>query len=1101
MKKQKLLTRIFLLSLTLAIPVAGGIYTNSSNATSSTDGSYSEVVSITNSSFNANTSSAYYSNDITGWTRHFGDGRATTMVIDTEKNYSSNYATTYRLKKDDPVNDGKYIEMSNPGNVGGSDDNKILMINAALKENQTTAQAHEGYDSSSYTLEANSYYYIKVAMKTAASNSSKEFGSIYIDGLENKNGEEVALGFEKQTVSDWTDYSFYIATGDESQTINISLWLGTKSEDSHGVAFFDQVVVNKYSENLFYEIIDDTNSTFFDVDIPVYEQKNVTNNIKYIYFDDYVESTEFVNHNFNFESTASGYMPKWTVGSDSTSNGKSRIINMTKEAFETATGYDFPGSNFGYENTKSLVLWANNEGVSTVESDIADNKEVNILAHGYYKITAQVKTNLTSGSFYIGAEEIDKIYTTYSNINDIEDTYTLHSGMSSGISSTSGKFTNGYQTVSFYIEGSNLYDSAVKLKFAIGNSTTSAVGYAIVDNVKVETCSKEEYTSASDKLSFLQSSGSMTISNGYFNFTDNGEDENLKNALTPADFTITKSNNSLKSGIINTYNNKFSQYTDITGITNPAKLSNAPADENEANNIFAFSNQYSGYQSIKTESTIDLSASSYYELSFDYTTYSASAKFTVEVINDDGVVLFYDKDIALQNSWEKYKAQIYTGEAGHSVYVIIHFGTKDENVTGYGFIDNIKLDSSSETSYKACSKQIDLSNFLLNLDPFGNVSSSLSNHSAFSGSLSSGTNGEGGVIIGNGNTVYADQNEEAIDKNQDLPNNVLVIRVGEKSTYTLTSKFDVSVSSDSYYKLTFKLLTNYLPKESDLPSKDDDGNAIEYTYGVSIGMTGFDRITKLQSNSGWTTYSIYFKSTETANANFEFSLISDAEDVYGTAFITDINWSTSDEDTYTLNENSSENGKTIFTTATTVEEEEEEEEETDDEEDTSTTDSDFNWLLIPSLIMAAAVVIAVVGALIRKIKFGKKQLKKPTEEYDRKETLDKNVIKTEAVKQRNAEIKKLEDKVDALNKEIKDLDKAHNDYIKEAREQNGGKVTKAIERQFKIYASKHGKLVESLTLTKETLDAVNAPEYLISLEKKLTQEAIKALKIKNKSKK
>lgn len=1086
MNKQKLFTKIFLASMMLSLSATGLALSSqpviSSKAGTSSLGSHSESVSLTNSSFN-DINSTYSKNDVTGWKRIKADGSATMMIIDTVKNYSVNQSSVYYLSCENPGDANKSTE---------SADNKILMINSALKSEQKDGQTHEGYRSNEIKLNADSYYTFQIAMKTDSFNEAVENGSIYISGLKDEDDKDISLAFERVTTNDWTNYYFFLDTGSKSQTVTIDLWLGSQDTNSYGVAFFDEIYVNQLSENLFYDRLYENHSY---LDGSSYVQKDTT---KYLSLDeekDEVKGTSDLNLDFEEDiSELPSKLSKWSIAKNSitTSKTNAKILNiLSKESFENEVGKEYPGSNYKYNNKQSLVLWSQEDSSIMVES-----QTIPVELHGYYKISMYVKTNLDKGSFYVKVSEQEDIFSAFP---ELEGNYTLHSATSSAIKSSGLEFDNGYQVVDFYVEGNNLYNSSIKIQLALGSETEKALGYAVVDDISIEYASASDFSNASNKLSLAYTADTdLTIKNGFFNQTSNSDGE-LTYPLSPANWTVSMEDKDyMACGIVNTYKDHFDEYrtkysTTWGNVQNPAQITNSPANENLSNNVLMFWNAIKGYQSIKTSEAFSVSANSYYEFSLDLKTYGSN--LTLELINDEGVVLYSDSNVNANGAWEKYKAYIYTGESSHSVNAIIHFGTKDQKESGYAFIDNVKLTASNQGSFDLAENQIDLSNLLLNLDAYNKVNSNISDHSAYAGSKDPNSISEGGVIIGNGNTSFTDQNNNPIDKYQDLPNNVLVISVYENSNYTLKSLFGIDVEADKYYSLKFKLLTNHLPKIEDLPEKDEDGNVINYNYGVSIGLSNFEKVTKLSSNDGWTEFTIYFKATEAKTVNFEFSLISDHKGIYGTAFLTDLVWQESDEETYNSLENKEEFNKTIFSsTATTTDDSDQTPEEGEPETPQTPTSNDINWLLIPSIIMAVAVVIAVVGSILRKIKIGKKSVKKEKGDYDRKETLDKNVIKLQAQKIKESEIKSIEQKIKSTETELTRLEEDHKEYISQSRKENNGKITKEIEKSFKAYSAKRSKLIDKIASLKEELSTANSPEYLLSLEKKVTSDAIKLKK-------
>ena len=1063
MKKQKLLSKIFIASIALVASATTFMIPSiieTSSALSKT--SKEENVSITNASFDATTAS-YARNSVSGWSRIKADGSATTMIIDTNKNFSTNKSSPYYLSTDE------VLTSANPN------DNKIAMINSATSFGQKDGLANEGFRSDEIELSENSFYYFEVSMKTLSFNDEYSAGSFYVSGLKDEDNNNVKLAIERQTAETWTKYYLFLATGENSQKITFDLWLGSENFTSGGVVFFDEVYGKKFSENAYYQYL---NTTLL----------LGTNRVQSVDLRDTSNIIDTTGYNFDFEEDVSSIpsgLSKWETIDEksnySTAHARQFMLNA-ENYFEDQTGRSFPGSNFSSNNNQSLVLWTDGESNIAVQSN-----EIEIKAHDYYKITAYVKTDINSGSFYMTAVEQDTIFT---NFPSLEGSYNLHKNSSGiAISSTSGsEFDNDYQIVTLFVEGNQLYDSAFKLELALGSNDSKANGLAIVDDIRIERISPNEYSEGENKVSFAFTSNSdKKIKNTMFNNISG--DEILTYPLKPANFEV-ESDNGNFAGVINTYSTYFASYaTETWGeVANPARLDYAPANENRSNNVFMFANVSVGHQSLKAGDVIELDNNAYFGIKFDYATYSSP--LTLEIYDEDGILLFKDSNIYTSNKWGKYSCYIHTGTTKQKIYPKISLGTEENEVSGYAFIDNIEFETSTEDAYTASSNRIDLTGFMLNLDPEGKVNSNLTDHEAFTGTLTSGTFGEGGIIVGQGNTVFKDQDDNPIDKDVELNNNVLVIRVNENSAYTLKSKFKFSLQ-DGYYLLKFRLLTNYLPNEEDLPTKDLDGNEIEYNFGVSVGFEGYENVKKLKSNDGWTEFSVIFKTESSDEAELVFTLTSDIKDLYTTAYLTDIVLEESTEEDFNGATNKEAYNKTLFTAGKTAEDSTPVEDEDSTDNTSATSSQDFNWLLIPSIIMAVAVVVAILGAVIRKIKLGKKGEQKPKEKYDRKETVDKSFVKKEALKRRDEELKLTEQKIKDLDKELETIEKEHKEFITASRKEHGGKITKEIEKQFKLYGSKRSKIVDKIANLNEQKETINSAEYLLSLEKKIATNSLK----------
>lgn len=119
-----------------------------------------------------------------------------------------------------------------------------------------------GYTSQSLSLSANGFYKLSVWVKTL--NGAK--ASVYLTGESavagGANSTFVIESTTNSAYADWTNYVYYLATGNNSVSIKLNLWLGQDKDyvtvDEHttedslkssGVVFFDNVVYQTIDED------------------------------------------------------------------------------------------------------------------------------------------------------------------------------------------------------------------------------------------------------------------------------------------------------------------------------------------------------------------------------------------------------------------------------------------------------------------------------------------------------------------------------------------------------------------------------------------------------------------------------------------------------------------------------------------------------------------------------------------------------------------------------------------------------------------------------------------------------------------------------------
>ncbi len=1053
MKKHSTSTKLFLFSMILAVPVISFGLTPSvfSSSAQNFKTEHSQTIQMQNGSFESfkPSSDNFSTSNVSSW-EHINSGKGTVRVFDASE------------KIEEECNLGDISSMDSTTSSG--DENNILMINSA-NDDETLDQnsIKRGVKSSNITLDANSYYYFDVCMKTVESNAS-----IYITGLQNEENESRELKIEQETPSVWETYSFYIATGEQTQTIQIELWLGSMSQSSFGAAFFDGIKGYKLSENLYFEEKPDTPSNTFE-EIDLRQTKDTALNPS--------------KYNFDFESGATG----WERDFSKSANGSFEVleINHTLTPIELQN-LPSPGLDFTLDNTKALTLWADKDE----KVNVTQTENIEIKHNQIYKVTMNVKTNLEEGSFKLIVSEQDAVYEEKygSDVTDEEKArYTLKSSDMSISSGSGSDFKNGYQTIEFMIKGNQLNNSFVKLAFELEN-TSSSMTYAVVDNIVLSKVYQEDFASVSNSLDLSMTENDGLIKNSMFNFVNIDEED----YNTPTNWKVSSDSENNISGVVNTFND----YYNLPGFpTNPATLPNAKLNENEFNNVFFFKNTVQGTQSLTTEQSVTCEKNKFYKISFDYLTNGANLDFAIN--NDSEILLLKENNIQTTGSWATFEAFIKCEDSNFNIFPSITFENESNN---FAFIDNFKMEESNADNFNSSTVKTSLTNFLLNLDPENNIADTLTSHPAFTPSNSSV---DSGVINGDDNKIFKDYDNNLITDSHESKNNILFNSSSDNSTNTLTSILPLNIESDKYYSLKFKLFTKFAKSET-LAQTDEDGNDIVYDYGVNVGLTGFEKTIKISSYNKWEEFEIIFKATESnAESKLFFTLTSQNSDTEGQAFLTDIALSESSQTEYDNIEKKTNFNKTIFASTTSLESDEDQDDTTDDDttDDNTTTaptQNDINWLLIPTIITGVAVIIAVVGFIINKLKPSKKQGKRKKEKYDRKLTLDKDVITLEAKKIQSKEIAEIEKGIKNSKTELNKLESDHKEYIEEKRKNSGSKVTQEIERHFRTYSSKRNKIKSRLETMKENLSKTKSADYLLQVEKKVISDAEKLHKLSKK---
>lgn len=967
-------------------------------------------------------------------------------------------------------------------------------------------------------------------------------GSIYLNGFKDENGEDIeAPKFEGINSNDWQVFQFFVATGNQSQSIALDLWLGSKGLDSSGAVFFDDVHVYKYSENAFWNICSKQIGSFYKQDF-IDDHNNVlmSQTIRTTKLVDLRSENDkeikFKNANFDFETPISSGdpVPEWTVNG----TGRAQTFEVKDYAFfRKETNNNFVGNDLSVKNLK--IVYDEENQIATITSEanarvlgifneeenyttVTSNQIINIDANKVYKISAKYKiSDIESGNAYMFVQEYDGADSIIKSQYGLKEYEFKPLQQSSAItSSNSNAYQNNYGTVEFYVKGGIYYNSSIKFGFQLGTEESLAKGCIVFDNVKIEESTSEAYESASNKLQLGQSieTNSDFDINSDFNEVSNDGSGKL---LSPAKWTLTNGGKAgTLGGVVTTdtvqYNAAKQKYDElnqnnITDSENPyywATFAN-PGDMRNltSSNKLMLANTNPDWQKAKS-SSFKINAGEdgkTYKLSFDFLNRSRQG-FKVSLFGEDGFKLYESKALT-NDAWTTYDIYLKSlKEGANNIYIEIDLGTKTDNndslAQGVVYVDNFKLETISDNMRPQSADVVEMTNFYLDL-PTNTISDDPEESvlPAYDGVTSDKT-----VIKSNsfkfaeGQSLYL-SDEYLKDENGEYKN-VFYIQGLKNGVYTLQSKFNIDLENE-YYALTFKVKTAF--ETSKLKSGD-------FEYGATVGLTGFEYATKIRTDTQEPQeYTIYFHPSEATTAKLYIALNCNAETtgnedfggemalfdivLHKTTFDSGENEGASIEELYEAARTTSDSkeydiNKDKVYVSTRTDDTNTPDDNTDTETETSASGNGFDWLLIPTLITALAIVIAVVGWLLRKIKI-KKIERKRIETYDRDKSLHIDAIKKQAKTERDAEVAQTTDTINKFKAELDRLEKEHKQKVIQLRDKDKGKVSKNTDKEFKLFAKKRTVIAEKIDSLNKELDELKSPEHLLALERKayLIQEA------------
>ncbi len=958
-----------------------------------------------------------------------------------------------------------------PGNISaGSDDTlyKHLMINSYA------GFGRAGYTSSSFTLNANSYYSIAVTVRT----NDKAKASIYLSGL---SDSKIDASIRSITTNEsWETYELFIETNAfTSETATLELWLGSKEENDvcQGAVFFNKVSLTRYSETSYRTKVnnsDTTRSKNICLFNPIYE--NVVN-----------------NPSFNADSVASdpNAINGWTTIENSyTSDQKCKVITTGNydANYDTEKGIVNPGTNYKASDDSILFMYNKTSGAQGIKSN-----EFTLKQNELYLISVWAKSDCATGNgATVKLEEVNE------NEEDDDEEFTATTAtLTTSTSLSSNSTTNNWTEYKIFAEGHPLKDTKVTLQLWLGTEESKTTGYVFFDNITVQRISYTDFSDANSSgtnatYSYNKDNTQFTIVNGNFNITQKTEKE-LTYPLTASNWTLTTDENYNEeynlTGIINTKADQFKMLTDFiteknihTTISNPGLT---PAQnvagatlENSSNNVLMLGNISTTSQSYKSES-ISMTAGSYYKLSMlvntQYEGNSLTKGAKITLANSDFTV----KEISNINTngqWQQIDMFIHVGD----MYTSFDLTLALNDISGYVFFDDVTLNTSTEDEFKATmsDNQYKLELNLQDSDTFDLRSQSDTPLATLYNWTANNNSETDGVVYGsldtskNINEVFAKINNPGSVNG----NNVLALHSINDAYFTLSSAQKIDLSLDKYYKIAIKIKTVNITKET--KNYTDSGELVK--YGAFIGLDGYDDMftaidTERDLEDGYVTYQFLIKPDADAQTFVKLGIGGENNTASGYVFVDDIVVSELTEATYNeATENI--NNHTILLSKQT--------DNTPSEDNGDEfTGSKFDWVLVPSILTSLAIIIAIVGTTIRRFKFTKTP--KIKTKYDRRKTVEVDLDKRERIELRNEIIKELNAEYSDIDNEIKSL---VNQF-----EQDKANALKLQEERLKAYEEiKQAIIVEREKVTREYNDKLNATENLTESDKSKYEKEFKS---------
>ena len=924
-------------------------------------------------------------------------------------------------------------------------DNYVLMIDSTKEDDKGNVTMHTveyGYSTSStITLDANSKYMFSVDVFTA---TNAKIGSLR---LIDDNGEIYSSIDGINSYNTWTPYSFFISTSNyESLNLKLAMYL-----DGAGTVLFDNISCMKLSD---------------------YGYNLHKNN--------------FPSETYTEKSEVDNVLKTFSISDEDTLSDGTNSTNFTCVEYEIGNS---PLTYVKESNGKNAILIKNTEDTYTqYETDEILTFEPNRI----YKVSVDVKTKDINGtaSLELVRTDIDKDDEKYDAAN-----HNKTIKITSNTYSSSKSVTNDYQTYSFLIRTHSSETLKYKLKFGLGLVDAKSSGEMYLNKIEVSKINYSTFngsTGTNEKIDFVETyvNNENMLDNADFNAFEI-EDYNAPIPAKPLYWEVKTGSNNQKYGVVNTATLE----EDLSSLN----LSNLANPSSNNNNVLMMYNETADTLIYKSTSK-NLTANSYHKFEIELQTQNAPLKIALVSNRDSNEIVLLEKTLNTNFSWQKVSLYIHTGYQSMDVSLKL---TLETDGYGYAYVDNARYDWKSNPEMPATQAQIEeefktaSNSTYTGVVDLANIfaSESIDNFSTPTFFTTPSMNGvQSGTITFNSNHLdeVIDSPEVQGETNLDLFNSLAGTEVDKKAlaiwttdyvNYTITSKtgFSLVKGSDSasakYYKLTVDVFTQNLESESK-------------KFGAGIKLTGFDNsFTNIESNNKWTTYTFYIKPSSNTTTFIELSLGGENTLTKGAVFFANITL----DDTIEASEYNAVKESNIVKVVKTEEDKKEDDKETTEETKKDNKTSKTEWIfLIPGLLTAAAILIAIIGFLVRKIKWKNPFKRKSKTAYDRNKTVSVQYYSRKATIMREEEVRTLTADLEKINEERKQYEEQYKQDLTKLREMKIKRASSAeiskLDKEMKKYQRISSNLGITANRISEELEYIKTDMYLDSLIRKLQRE-------------
>ncbi len=441
---------------------------------------------------------------------------------------------------------------------------------------------------------------------------------------------------------------------------------------------------------------------------------------------------------------------------------------------------------------------------------------------------------------------------------------------------------------------------------------------------------------------------------------------------------------------------------------------------------------------------------------------------TVELIstNSNGEIVLLSKKVEGAQFWSSSSGLVLYGRAGYASNDVCLKITAANNSTT--FVDEVKFYSNvSEEEFNSAQNKADLKVFL-NKDLYSTSNVELSVVDAANYRFEN-------------ESVMSTLNEQAATWEDKM---ALELRQSQAQAGKITSSLGYAFENGKYYKLCFEVYTNLM----EVRQGEYDGD-----YGLNISLSGFnDNAIANVVTDRFVTYTFFVNATNSTTSYLTIEMGNSDVFLSGEAYIGNFKF----EDDLTEQEfkmQSSNSTTKVLTTPAEENDDNNDNSSSDDEKEDTKTPINWNALMyvISSIIFGVALIIAIIGIVLRRVKF-KKPVKKSKNEYDRNKTVSKQYYARKAIELKEAKLAELNAELKSLTEERSkyednykaDLSKLREAKIRRADKAEIGRLEKELKQNQKASAS----IGVSIARVESDIDYVNSASFINAVTRQLENE-------------